>query len=175
VAINDLTKEETENSMITGITKLVIPLFISSLLLLSSCDNQIIYTDSVSIPGNQWTLELNPQFSADINDTINNCDIQFIIRNSSSYPFRNIYLFVTTTSPKGVSITDTLEYMLADEKGNWYGKGIGDIHELTVQYKSNIYFPNKGTYLFRVQHGMRVEDLNGIYDFGIRILKRDKK
>ena len=53
-------------------------------------------------------------------------------------PFRNIYLFVTTTSPDGKSITDTLQYNLADEKGKWYGKGFGDIHELKLPYKSNV-------------------------------------
>jgi gliding motility-associated lipoprotein GldH len=141
--------------MKTGITKLIYPALIISLSILCSCDRTII--------------------SADITDTANNFNILFTIRNSSSYPFRNIFLFVTTTSPAGASITDTLEYMLADEKGNWYGKGIGDIHELTVQYKSNIYFPEKGIYSFKVQHGMRVEDLSGIYDFGIRIVKTNNK
>ena len=58
-------------------------------------------------------------------------------------PFRNIYLFVTTTSPDGKTITDTLQYNLADEKGKWYGKGFGDIHELNLPYKSNVYFPVK--------------------------------
>jgi gliding motility-associated lipoprotein GldH len=175
VVTNAQTKEETEDSMITGKKKLIFPALIFSLLLISSCDNTIIFTDSVSIPDRQWLLDFNPEFSANITDTECNCDILFTIRNSSSYPFRNIFLFVTTTSPSGASITDTLEYMLADEKGKWYGKGFGDLYELTVQYKSNIYFPAKGIYSFRVQHGMRVEDLKGVYDFGIRIVKTNNK
>ena len=141
------------------------------MLLLYSCNNNVLYTDSVTIPDKQWLLDFNPGFSADITDTVSNCNILFTIRSSSSYPFRNIFLFVTTTSPNGASITDTLEYLLADEKGNWFGKGLGDIHELTVSYKKNIYFPTKGTYYFKVQHGMRTEDLKGVFDFGMRIVK----
>jgi gliding motility-associated lipoprotein GldH len=161
--------------MITEKIKLICPVLIFSLLLMNSCRQGIVYTESVSIPEKHWLLDFNPNFSAEINDTLSNYNILFTIRNSSSYPFRNIFLFVTATSPKGASITDTLEYLLADEKGNWFGKGIGDVHELTVRYKSNIYFPAKGTYSFKVQHGMRSEDLNGIYDFGMRIVKTTSK
>lgn len=157
--------------MTTGKNKLFYPFLILAIAVLCSCDRSLIFTDSVSIPEQQWQLDLNPHFSADITDTVSNFNISFTLRNSTSYPFRNIFLFVTTTSPKGVSICDTLEYQLADEKGNWYGNGIGDLRELNLPYKSNIYFPAKGTYSFSVQHGMRTETLNGVYDFGMRIVK----
>jgi gliding motility-associated lipoprotein GldH len=29
----------------------------------------------------------------------------------------------------------------------------------------------KGSYEFKIQHGMRVENLKGVYDFGLRIEK----
>ncbi len=127
----------------------------------------------------QWTAKYGtlkniPEFRIPVNDTINSNNIHFTIRTGSSYPYRNIYLFVTTTSPDGKSITDTLQYNLADEKGNWYGKGFGDIHELNLPYKSNVFFPVKGTYQFKIQHGMRIEDLKGVYDFGIRVEKTVK-
>ena len=94
-----------------------------------------------------------------------------MFRTGSAYPFRNIYFFVTAVTPDGKAITDTLQYYLADEKGNWYGKGFGDIHALNLPYKSNVYFPLKGTYLFKIQHGMRIEDLKGVYDIGLRVEK----
>ena len=123
---------------------------------------------------NIWNVNNIVKFPAQIADTINSNDVNFIIRTGSSYPFRNIYLFVTTTSPNGNSITDTLHYYLADEKGKWHGKGFGDIHEMILPYKSNVYFPLKGTYTFAVNHGMRIIDLKGVYDIGIRIEKTTK-
>jgi gliding motility-associated lipoprotein GldH len=118
--------------------------------------------------------EQYPGFPDSVNDTINSNNIHFTIRTGTSYPFRNIYLFVTTTSPEGNSITDTLQYNLADEKGNWYGKGFGDIHELNLPYKTNVFFPVKGTYQIKVQHGMRIENLKGVYDIGIKVEKTVK-
>ena len=97
-----------------------------------------------------------------------------MLRTGSDYPFRNIHLFVTVATPDGKVITDTLQFNLADEKGDWYGKGFGDIHALNLPYKSNVYFPSKGTYMFKIQHGMRIEDLNGVYDIGLRVEKIKK-
>jgi gliding motility-associated lipoprotein GldH len=146
-------------------------IFLVLLFFLSSCNGDIIFTDSVAMPYKMWELSNVPDFSVTVTDTIQLSDVLFTIRTGSDYPFRNIFLFVTASSPDGNSMTDTLEYDLADEKGNWYGKGFGDIHELDLPYRTNVFFPLKGTYRFKIQHGMRVGDLNGVYDFGLRIEK----
>jgi gliding motility-associated lipoprotein GldH len=157
--------------MIRGITRFSFVLIMTCLLLLLSCKSRVIYTNSVAMAGETWKLMDVTDFKVPVTDTVNSNNVFFTIRNGSSYPFRNIFLFVSTTSPDGKKITDTLQYNLADEKGKWFGKGFGDIHELNLPYKSNVFFPLKGTYEFKVQHGMRVEDLKGIYDFGLRIEK----
>ena len=123
------------------------------------------------MPQETWKLIDIPSFKVLITDTLTSNYVSFTIRNGSSYPFRNIFLFVSTTSPDGKKITDTLQYNLADEKGKWYGRGFGDIHELNLPYKSNVFFPLKGTYEFKIQHGMRIENLKGVYDIGLRIEK----
>jgi gliding motility-associated lipoprotein GldH len=160
--------------MIKGINRQEFLICFLALLLLSGCSRNTVFTDSVTMPGKEWILQNIPVFTPEITDTISNNNISFIIRTSSSYPFRNIYLFVSTTSPYGKTISDTLQYYLADEKGKWYGKGIGDIHELKLPFKSNVYFPVKGVYTFSIRHGMRSETLRGVYDFGFRVEKIKK-
>jgi gliding motility-associated lipoprotein GldH len=160
--------------MIKGISRYYCILIFTSLILLTSCNSNVVYTDSRPLPETTWKLMDILNFRIAITDTVNSNNVFFTVRNGSSYPFRNLYLFVTTISPNGKSITDTLQYNLADEKGRWYGKGFGDIHELSLPYKSNVYFPVKGSYQFKIQHGMRVQDLPGIYDFGLRIEKISK-
>ena len=157
--------------MIKEINKYSSGLILISLLLLSSCNSNVIFSDSKVMKEKTWDLTDIPSFKVKITDTINSNNVIFTIRTGSSYPFRNIYLFVTTTSPDGKSITDTLQYNIADEKGNWLGKGFGDIHELNLTYKSNVYFPVKGIYQFNIQHGMRIENLKGVYDIGLRVEK----
>jgi gliding motility-associated lipoprotein GldH len=141
------------------------------LIILASCGKNVVFTDVATMKGNTWKLEDIPVFNIPVEDTVNSNNIFFIIRTGSSYPYRNIYLFVTTTAPGNSNITDTLQYDLADEKGNWYGKGVGDIHELKLPYKTNVFFPVSGEYQIKIQHGMRIEDLKGVYDFGLRVEK----
>lgn len=141
---------------------------------LTSCGNDVIYTDSITMPGNTWSLSNIPRFLVPVTDTLQSTDVFFTIRTGPQYPFRNIWLFVTAVSPDGKAVTDTLQYDLADNKGNWYGKGLGDIHELNLPFRTNVFFPVKGTYEFKIQHGMRIGDLKGVYDFGLRVEKLEK-
>jgi gliding motility-associated lipoprotein GldH len=127
------------------------------------------------MPGKRWELMNILSFRVPVDDTLSSNNVTFTIRSGSAYPYRNIYLFVKTVSPDGSSKTDTLEYFLADEKGKWYGKGFGDIHELNLPYRSNVFFPRRGIYQFNIQHGMRKENLEGIYDIGLRIEKTGKQ
>jgi gliding motility-associated lipoprotein GldH len=149
--------------------KIVQFLILPLLMMITACSRNTLFTDSVIMPGKTWGLSYVPEFTFPVDDTINPTNVVFNIRTGSDYPFRNIYLFVTAISPDGKTITDTLHYNLADEKGKWYGKGFGDIHDLSLPYRSNVFFPLKGTYKFKIRHGMRIGDLKGVYDFGLRI------
>jgi len=146
-------------------------LILVSMLLSVSCNRDVVFTDFFEIPEKTWSLSDIPSFEVPINDTLNSNNIWLMIRTGSDYPYRNIYLFVTASTPGGITITDTLQYDLADEKGNWYGKGFGNIHALNLPYKTNVYFPLKGNYMFKIQHGMRIENLNGVYDIGLKVEK----
>lgn len=157
--------------MIKGTNRFSFSITLIFVLLLSSCKSNVVYTSSTAMGQETWKLMDIATFKVPITDTINSNNVIFTIRNGTAYPFRNIFLFVTTSSPDGKSITDTLQYNLADEKGKWLGKGFGDVHELNLPYKSNVFFPAKGIYEFKIQHGMRVENLKGVYDFGLRIEK----
>jgi gliding motility-associated lipoprotein GldH len=147
----------------------------AAMLFIISCGGNITYTENYSMKNKIWRLTDVKSFDVQITDTTTLNDIFFTIRTGSDYPFRNIFLFVSTLAPDGNNLADTLEYYLADDKGAWYGKGFGDVRELKLPYKSNIYFPKKGEYKFNVQHGMRIEDLKGVYDIGLRIEKTKKQ
>jgi gliding motility-associated lipoprotein GldH len=138
---------------------------------LISCNDNLIYTDVAEMPDSEWNLFNNPDFGFPVSDTTKSTNIFFTIRTGSQYPYRNIFLFVTTKAPDGKSVTDTLEYEIADEKGNWFGKGFGDINELKLPYRQNVFFPMKGTYHVIIRHGMRTQDLKGVYDIGLSIEK----
>lgn len=155
--------------MIKGKNKTGAVLILLLLLVAASCGKDTLFTGSSAMPGNIWRVAGIASFRFSVDDTLSNNDILFTLRTGSAYPFRNIYLFVTTTAPDGKIMTDTLEYNLADEKGNRYGNGFGDVRELVLPYRTNVFFPVSGTYTVDIQHGMRMEDLRGVYDIGLRV------
>jgi gliding motility-associated lipoprotein GldH len=144
------------------------------LSILAGCGRNTLYTETKLMTDEKWGMYDPATFHCTVNDTISSYDVSFSVRTSSAYPYRNLYLFVVTSFPSGTSLTDTIQYAIANEKGEWLGRGAGNIRELTLHYKTNVFFPEKGKYDFRVIHGMREPVLNGVYDFGMTIRKRKK-
>lgn len=163
-------EEETKQAFKLPVS--LLPVLLVTTLVLFSCRPGSIYNESEQIPGQEWKADNTISFSAPVSDTLNAYDINLVVRSTSSYPYRNLFLFVETRSPDGYRIKDTVEYFLADEKGNWYGSGLGDINDLSVPFKTNVLFPDTGKYIFNIRHGMREEDLSGVSDIGIQITKR---
>ena len=147
----------------------VIPLLTALLLL--SCNADRIYEKNTRIPDGVWNRHSPVVFEVQIEDTITALDLYINIRHTSLYPIRNLYLFVSTTAPSGHSVTDTVEIILADEKGKWFGSGLGDIWDHSQLYKSSIRFAQKGIYSFTYEQAMRLENLPFILDVGLRIEK----
>jgi len=146
---------------------------ISIVLLLSlalfSCDRSMVYEKFEDVPGNEWKVSSPINFTLPVEDTVTSQNILIAVRNASSYKYSNLFLFVTTTSPSGASVCDTIEVPLADDKGRWYGKGVSRYYDLRVPYKRMIKFPLKGDYTISVVQGMREENLGGIVKVGIRV------
>jgi len=140
-----------------------------------SCDNSTWYSENYRLENEKWSMYDPAKYACTIEDTVRTYDIEFSLRTSTDYPYRNMYLFIVTSFPSGTTVTDTLNAMVADEKGRWMGKGAGDLRELTIPYKANVYFPEKGEYHFRVIHGMRDTVLKGVYDMGMKVSLRESK
>ena len=134
-----------------------------------SCDMNRVYEQNVDIPGQSWNRDSTLFFNVDIEDTLSAHSILLNIRHNSNYPKQNLYLFINTVAPSGFSIRDTFELMLANEKGIWYGSGLGDIYDFQAPFKQNVRFPHAGTYRFELEQAMRYNLLPEIRTVGLRI------
>lgn len=140
-------------------------------VLVLSCDQNRIFEQNINLPDNSWKRNNVLVFNVEITDTIHPHNIFLNIRNGGQYQFRNLYMFIKTVSPSGQWIRDTVECVLADEKGDWHGSGLGDIYALQVPYKRNVRFPYEGMYSFEIEQGMRTEELKQVFDIGLRVEK----
>lgn len=143
--------------------------FISIVML--SCDPNRVFEENVHIKGSAWNLNDPVIVETEIFDTVSPLMVYFNIRHNNDYRYSNLYLFVDTYFPNDTHRRDTIECMLADPSGKWYGKGLGDIREIRILVMNRVVFPMAGMYRFQLQQAMRVDDLEGIEDVGIRIEK----
>jgi gliding motility-associated lipoprotein GldH len=140
-------------------------------VLILSCDPARVYEKNNRIPGGIWDRNNPVRFEFIVGDTITPYNLYINIRNTGMYPVSNLYLFITTIAPSGHTIKDTVQIILADEKGRWLGKGPGDIWDNQQLYKENVRFAQKGKYVFEYEQAMRLEKLPFILDAGLRIEK----
>ena len=97
------------------------------LLVFISCNKNNVYHQFFDIPKNTWHKDSLINFELTDLDTSIKHKVFLTIRHGIEYKYQNIFLFSKTDYNK-----DTLEIYLCDNGGKWYGKGWGDIKEVTV-------------------------------------------
>ncbi len=150
------------------------PIFIYFMAILlivgiTSCDRKRVFESYKELDKKGWNKDSVVVFNVHLTDTVKNHNLFVNIRNKGTYPYSNIYLFMSIGSPDGKMHTDTVEFVLAEPSGRWKGSGIGGLHDNQILYKNSVFFPRKGNYRFLIKQGMRDNVLQGIRDVGIRI------
>lgn len=145
----------------------------------SSCDKDYIMSDTASFEDNAWAIDHPVQFKFEPIDTTSSVDMFVHLRNTDQYEFNNLYLISQIKFPHGKTVTDTLEYMMADAEGKFLGSGTRDVYENKLWLKEGVRFRESGTYSLTLRHVMRkngevdgVQNLKGVLDVGYSIEKQ---
>lgn len=142
---------------------------------LYACDSNQVFDEYKSTP-NQWPKNEIISFNVIPPDSTNTYNLFINIRNTNAYKYSNLFLIVDMNFPHGKTITDTLEYQMAEPNGTLLGTGFTDVKENKLWYKEGVKFDEAGTYKINIQQAMRnngdvngVDNLEGITDVGFRI------
>lgn len=140
---------------------------------LLSCKYEVLYDQYQIIENTVWNKDKEYYFTFYVEDIDRPYDITLEIRNNNQYPYQNLWLFCSEERPVGALKRDTLECILADDYGKWYGQGISLFH-LSIPLKTNYYFTHKGQYTFSFRQGMRNDQLKGIQELGLKVTPLSK-
>ncbi|PCJ00654.1 MAG: gliding motility lipoprotein GldH [Flavobacteriales bacterium] len=142
---------------------------------LVSCDGNKVFEEYIEVKKANWQKENVASFEFEAKDTTVLHNLYINIRNTGDYAYSNIYLFVTMKGPNGGLLKDTVNCVLADNRGKWLGKGVGDLWDLRIPYVGGFKFAQSGKYIISLEQAMRVEDgLKGITDVGLRVETTNK-
>jgi gliding motility-associated lipoprotein GldH len=137
-----------------------------------ACDSQRIFEEHVALKNATWKSMDKVQFDVAIPDLLTRYNVYLNVRNGVEYPYANLYLFMNTVFPDGKIARDTIELTLADYDGRWLGSGMGNVKFSRFMFKKGVQFEKTGKYRFELEQAMRVNDLKGIHDIGLRIEKQ---
>ena len=94
------------------------------------------------------------------------------LRHTEAYPYSNLYVLMQLDFPNGKKSVDTLECILADRRGKWAGRTIGDLVDHRIGLRSNndtVLFHLKGNYKVTITQAMREDPLNEVMDVGFAL------
>ncbi len=137
-----------------------------------SCGGPTVFDRYQQIEGRYWEKEKEYFFTFEIDDTTYTYDLSLEIRNNNLYPYQNLWIFWDEKQPSQTILKDTIECILADDYGKWFGKGIS-LYESSFPLRSGYYFAEKGSYTFSFRQGMRNDKLPGIQEVGLKVVKSD--
>jgi len=138
-------------------------------IVLQSCDQNRFFEQDLEVRGEQWAFQNEKDFVVKVNDTNSLFNFYLNVRNTTDYPYANLYVFIETTFPDTETAKDTIELQLANIKGKWLGDGIGKYKYNRFILRKAMRFVQQGEYIFSIKQGMRTDTLQGISDIGIRL------
>lgn len=142
--------------------------------LLISCKNPNVFEEYESFENQQWNTDSLLSFDYIVRDTISAHRLTLKVRHCVEYEYQNLILFVSSDFSR-----DTVELLLADKKGKWIGRGIGNIRETEIILEKGKIFSKKEKKTIKIEQAMRygsaekITRLKFIDAIGISIVKEE--
>jgi gliding motility-associated lipoprotein GldH len=103
-------------------------------------------------------------------------NLMIYVRNDLHYPFSNLFLIARLKTGDSLLVCDTLEYAMADARGQWLGQGFLEVKESKLWWKENYELPTKGNLNVQLEHALRfngsengMDSLQGIVAVGFAV------
>lgn len=142
-------------------------LIIGVTTILIGCQSNKYYEEFKQVENASWKAKEQLSFQVNAIDSNTKYDLFVVVRNTKSYKYQNLYLFVDIMAPSGKLERDTIECLLADVGGKWFGNSAGDVIDNKIWFRTNFQFKELGKYHFLFEQAMREDELKEIIDFGI--------
>lgn len=148
-----------------------ISVFLSIIMLLSSCDDSRVYEKNYDFKERAWLVNEKPSFEFTVG-TNQQYNLYCNLRNSVTYPYSRIFINYTLKDSTGLELKkEMVKTFLFDEKtGEPLGSsGLGDIYDQQVLLLKDFNFKQPGTYTVQVEQFMRTDTLQGVLAVGLRV------
>lgn len=142
-------------------------------LFLLSCESSKVYQKFEDIPNNTWTRGNVVTFEVQIDDPAPAYDVELALRHTSYYTWANLMVNLTTVYPSGEERTRDYDFYVRNTDGSFKGEGAGDLWDINFEWLTDVTFPEKGTYVFKVQNIMPTLETQDVMQIGLIVKKSE--
>lgn len=137
-------------------------------LLLSACGETPLYENTYSFDDKEWSRDEKPTFTFQIDDIEKEYDFTITLRTTTDYKYSNLWIFLKTETPEGISAREPFQIQITDETGAWIGNKMGSVVETPLSF-SKRKLPLKGEYKFTIEQGITQSTIDEVLDIGFRL------
>lgn len=142
------------------------------IILFAGCtDANAIIDQNNAVPDHNWSYLSKFNYTVKINDEKLAYTLYMNLRVTADYKYSNLFVLITQTAPDKKSIIKRYELKLANQQGEWLGKGSGNLYSYQTPFLTNYKFPEKGIYHISIEQNMRDNPLREVSDVGLRVEK----
>lgn len=146
------------------------------LTMITACTTSNDFVNEYQSIPDGWNKSKSVDFNFESLDTLKTYNAFINLRTTNDYPFSNLFLLVKLTDPEGYSLTDTLQYQMANPDGSMLGHGFTDVKEHNLIWRKKVAFKKQGVYTVEINHAMRKlntvkgeEILPGVTEVGLQL------
>lgn len=143
-------------------------IILSACFLLSGCNEDCVFVEHQELsPNLEWKSEDVITFEVLIEDNSIAYNQSIAFRYATAFPYNNLLINITETSPGGVVTQRDYEIDVIDENMDYIGDPGGDIWDLEQVIESNKKFNETGTYTYTIQHIMQNDPVQLAMEIGM--------
>lgn len=137
------------------------------------CDENTLYKAYEDVEDGLWPVDKKYTFQIDVQDTVQQYNLYYLVRNAQQYPYYNLYLTRQMKGPDGKAMYTRLDEMyLSDQTtGKPRGSGLGDLYDHKIIFERNYRFPRSGKYSITLAQSMRQNPLPYVMGIGLSVEK----
>lgn len=145
--------------------------FLTAAVLLSGCDSSRVFENYVEFKERTWNIQEPVSFEFEINNTQQQYNLYYEVRNSLDYPWQRIFVQYQLTDSTGAVLSNKLvSNYLFEKSGEPLGRsGLGDVYDHRFLVLPNYSFTQRGKYKFTIQQENRQDTLAGVLAIGLRV------
>ena len=132
-----------------------------------------LYFQYEKVEKGDWYRDSVLNFSIDTlkSNQIGEYNISIELITSMLYPYSDIHLKIDHNLNDSISSSDTMRYKVADEHGEWLGRGVGSLRQLSIPYKKAIWLDSTRGYELRILQLINIDPLKGVERVGVRVYR----